>query len=227
MKSRDARVPLEALSTKSRDARVRLEAPSMRRAQAFVAAVRRSRALHGRWARPPATLKEYRAFVERARQPAHVCRLVLAEDGGLAGVVNINEIVRGAFCSGYLGYYAFVPYNGRGYLREAVCTTVGLAFRRYGLHRLEANIQPENTRSLALVQGLGFRLEGCSPRYLKIAGRWRDHEHWALTREEWKLNPQPLRAGCAAETARTPAARARPGPRRPERRSDRRSGYTE
>jgi ribosomal-protein-alanine N-acetyltransferase len=58
------------------------------------------------------------------------------------------------------------------------------AFGDLGLHRVQANIQPENVASLALVQGAGFRREGFSPRYLKIRGRWRDHEQWALTAED-------------------------------------------
>jgi len=59
------------------------------------------------------------------------------------------------------------------------------AFRKLKLHRLEANIQPANHASRRLVKRLGFTREGLSPRYLKIAGRWRDHERWALLSDEW------------------------------------------
>ena len=164
--------------------RVRIERPSLRHAADFLEAVQRSRALHGRWVHPPATLPQYRAFLRRMRGPKDVSHLVCSAEGDLAGVININEIVRGAFCSGYLGYYAFAPQDGRGYMQAGLARVVGLAFRKYGLHRLEANIQPENRRSIALVRSLGFRKEGYSPRYLKIAGRWRDHERWALTADE-------------------------------------------
>ena len=118
--------------------------------------------------------------------PAHLCHLVRTDEGGLAGVINITEIVRGRFSSGYLGYYALAPHNGRGYMRVGLDAVVRRAFGPYRLHRLEANIQPDNERSRVLVQSLGFRREGYSPRYLKIGGRWRDHERWALTIEDWK-----------------------------------------
>jgi ribosomal-protein-alanine N-acetyltransferase len=163
---------------------VRVQRPTLRHAAAFLQAVQRSRALHGRWVQPPATLARYREFLQHFRRPTHVSHLLSTGDGSLAGVVNISEIVRGSFCSGYLGYYALAPYQGRGYMQAGLRAVVRLAFRRYGLHRLEANIQPENRRSIALVRGLGFRQEGYSPRYLKIAGRWRDHERWALTAED-------------------------------------------
>ena len=158
----------------------------MRRAAVFIAAVHRSRRLHGRWVRPPATREHYQAFVRRARKPEQACHLVFTDDGELAGVINISEIVRGSFCSGYLGYYAFTPHAGRGHLRAGLTEVIRLAFREHKLHRLEANVQPDNHRSIALVRGLGFAREGYSPRYLKIAGRWRDHERWALTVESWR-----------------------------------------
>jgi ribosomal-protein-alanine N-acetyltransferase len=71
-------------------------------------------------------------------------------------------------------------------MRLGLAEVVTLAFRAYGLHRLEANIQPGNERSRRLVERLGFRCEGLSPRYLKIGGRWRDHERWAITSEAWR-----------------------------------------
>jgi ribosomal-protein-alanine N-acetyltransferase len=101
------------------------------------------------------------------------------------GVVNISEIVLGPFRSAYLGYYAFEPFAGRGLMRKGFELVLTTAFRTLKLHRLEANIQPANLASRRLVKRLGFTREGLSPRYLKIAGRWRDHERWALLSEEW------------------------------------------
>jgi ribosomal-protein-alanine N-acetyltransferase len=106
--------------------------------------------------------------------------------GELVGVVNVNEIVRGLFQSAYLGFYAFTPYQGRGHMSAGIGMAIARAFGNDGLHRLEANIQPGNLRSIALVKRLGFRLEGLSRRYLKISGRWRDHERWAITKEDWR-----------------------------------------
>lgn len=163
-----------------------LEAPSLKRRDEFLAAVARSRKLHGHWARPPRTAKEFEDNLKRLQTGAHLINWVCTEAGELAGVININEIVRGVFCSGYLGYYAFVPHNGRGYMSKGLRAVMRDAFRQQRLHRLEANIQPDNEASRRLVQRCGFRLEGFSPRYLKIAGRWRDHERWAITVEEWK-----------------------------------------
>jgi [ribosomal protein S5]-alanine N-acetyltransferase len=160
--------------------------PSRKRRDEFLAAVRRSKKLHGRWASAPGTAEKFDAYLERLRKETHLSYWVCTERGELAGVFNINEIVRGLFCSGYLGYYAFAPHHGRGYMKKGLRAVLSEAFGRQRLHRLEANIQPENEASRRLVQNVGFRLEGFSPRYLKIAGRWRDHERWAITAEEWR-----------------------------------------
>ena len=166
--------------------RVRLERPSRRRVTDFLAAVRRSRRLHGAWVSPPTTATAYRDYLRRIRRPSHAGYLVcLADSGDLVGVVNVSEIVRGNFQSAYLGYYAFAPHAGRGLIAEGLALVLREAFGRLGLHRLEANVQPGNASSRRLVRRLGFRREGFSPRYLTVAGRWRDHERWAILAEEW------------------------------------------
>ena len=142
--------------------------------------------LHRGLAFPPKTAEEYQAFLGRLRRSNQVGRFVIGPDDALAGFIGISEIVRGSFQSAYLGYYAFVPLAGRGYMRAGLRLALGLAFQDHGLHRIEANIQPGNARSIALVRSLGFRYEGYSPRYLRLGGRWRDHERWALTVEDWK-----------------------------------------
>jgi len=109
----------------------------------------------------------------------------MASNGSLVGCINLNEIVRGALQSAYLGYYAFSPNQGKGLMKKALTAVVSRSFGIHALHRLEANIQPANERSIGLVTSLGFRLEGYSPRYLKIDGEWRDHERYAITSEEW------------------------------------------
>ena len=143
--------------------------------------MRRSRRLHAPWVSPPSTAAAYRAYLRRVRRPTHVGYFVcLRGSGELAGVVNVSEIVHGAFRSGYLGYYAFAPHARHGLMTEGLALVVDDAFHRLRLHRLEANIQPGNTASRRLVRRLGFTREGYSRRYLKIRGRWRDHERWAV-----------------------------------------------
>lgn len=100
--------------------------------------------------------------------------------GHLVGVINLNEIVAGAFQSAYLGYYGMSRFSRTGRMTEALRAAIDYAFIALGLHRLEANIQPENIASIALVRRLGFKQEGFSPRYLRINGQWRDHERWAM-----------------------------------------------
>ncbi len=112
-----------------------------------------------------------------------VCR---REDGAIVGGANLSQIFHGPLCSAYLGYWTGAPYVRLGYATAGVQLVLRRAFRELGLHRVEANIIPTNTHSIAVVQRLGFRKEGLARRYLKIAGRWRDHERWALLRDDFK-----------------------------------------
>jgi ribosomal-protein-alanine N-acetyltransferase len=169
---------------------VTLRKPSLDHASDFLRSVRRSRSLHKGFVSPPSDGEKFREYVGSLHEEKREGFLVVAEESGdMLGVVNVSEIVRGAFQSAYLGYYAFVPFAGRGLMRQGLQKVIGYCFERLKLHRLEANIQPENRRSISLVQGLGFRLEGFSRRYLKVCGRWRDHQRWAILTEEWRSVP--------------------------------------
>ena len=158
-----------------------------------------NRKYHRPWVRPPLTTVEFRNRLKRYRAAAHECYTVcLLESGEIVGVISINEIVRGAFQSGYLGYYGFPQFAGHGYITEGLKLVLGHAFSKLKLHRLEANIQPNNKRSLAVVKRCGFKKEGYSPKYLKIAGRWRDHQRWTMLKENFKGNTISKSRGLAA-----------------------------
>lgn len=158
-----------------------LRPPAATDQRVFLAAVRHSQSLHRSWVRAPASPAEFRAYLKKMTEPANhayvVCRCDTDE---IAGVINLTNVILGPFRSGYLGYYAFAGQERRGYMREGLMAVIARAFRTLKLHRLEANIQPDNRASLALARTCGFRREGYSPRYLKIGGRWRDHERWAI-----------------------------------------------
>ena len=83
-------------------------------------------------------------------------------------------------------YAGVAGHEGRGLMSEAMQLVLREAFGPLRLHRVEATIQPGNLPSIALARRNGFRLEGFSPRYLKINGRWRDHERWAINAEQWR-----------------------------------------
>jgi ribosomal-protein-alanine N-acetyltransferase len=150
-------------------------------AEEYVAAVRASRKLHGGWLAPPDSADAFAAYLERAAREDHAGYLIRhVECGRLLGYANISNIVRGALQSGYMGYGAFSGHEGRGLMTAGLRLVLDDAFGRLALHRVEANIQPGNERSLAMARRLGFAKEGFSPRYLFIDGAWRDHERWAL-----------------------------------------------
>lgn len=167
--------------------RVKLVEPRRGDRAAWCEMVRASRRFFVGRVSTGATASAFAALLIRAKDPAGVYRLIWRRtDGVLLGAINLSEIVRGKFQSGYLGYYIGAAHTRQGYMTEALQLMLGIAFRRLRLHRVEANIQPNNSASIRLVKRAGFSREGYSPRYLKIAGRWRDHERWALLAEDWR-----------------------------------------
>ena len=158
----------------------------------FLALVRKSRSLHHPWAYPPERGDQFDELVARARREDVVTLLGCRDaDDAIFGVFTVSQIVRGAFQSAYLGYYGHAEHAGRGYMRLALEQVLDHAFGPLALHRVEANIQPGNVPSTALARGAGFRLEGFSPRYLLIGGRWRDHERYAITAEDRRRQKSP------------------------------------
>jgi ribosomal-protein-alanine N-acetyltransferase len=169
--------------------RVVLRPPTADDEDEFIGAMRASRSLHRPWLYMPETSDAYRNYLRKADDPRAApflaCRV---QDGAIIGFLNISEIVRGNYKGGFLGYGGVAGYVGQGYMSEAMQLVLREAFTRLDLHRLEANIQPGNAPSIALAKRAGFELEGFSPRYLKIGGRWRDHERWAIRKETWRTS---------------------------------------
>lgn len=123
-----------------------------------------------------------------SRRDAAFCKLLVcrADDGAIVGGASLNSIIRGPFHNAFAGWWLGDPFEGHGYMTEALTLLLAHGFGPLRLHRIEANIRPENERSKRLAERVGFRLEGYSPRYLQIAGAWADHERYAIVVEEWK-----------------------------------------
>jgi len=168
---------------------------------ALKAALERSRRQHHPWVRVDTSDIALTRWIARSADADFQSFVAFDRSSGApAAVFNLSQIFYGPFCNAYLGYYALAPYMGRGWTRAALPLLLKCAFGALKLHRIEANIQPANLASIALVEGGGFRREGFSPRYLKIGGRWRDHVRYAITAEDWRGQrarpraPSPLTA---------------------------------
>lgn len=148
---------------------------------AFLAAMRDSIGMHTPWLSAPknhADWQRYMSRLERENEAGFLVKRI--QDGAICGVVNLNVITYQALCSAYVSYFGVAGQAEKGYMTEGLSLVVRHAFDELGLHRLEANIQPQNLPSIALARTVGFEYEGFSPRFLKINGVWCDHERWAM-----------------------------------------------
>jgi len=150
----------------------------------FLRVARASRSIHNAWVKVPLTVSAFRRYVNDMRTAEDQAFVVRRRDtGSIAGVVELQDIFMGDFKNAYIIYYAFEGHQRQGLMKQAVIEVIQIAFSKLKLHRLEANIQPENKASKKLAKTCGFSKEGYSPKFLKKGGQWCDHERWAL------LNP--------------------------------------
>lgn len=129
----------------------------------------------------------YRSMMRELRRQVHEGRCLpfaLTVEDDFVGQVTVNNIVMGSAMFGSVGYWIDERQAGHGYMPTAVAMVIDYCFQTVGLHRIEIAIRPENTASLRVVEKLGISSVGFSPRYLHIAGAWRDHRLFAITREE-------------------------------------------
>jgi [ribosomal protein S5]-alanine N-acetyltransferase len=168
-------------------ARVELQPMSEADREDFVAAMAASRELHRPWVSPPVTAAAFDARLARQRERGSEWLLARRrEDGAVVGYFELSELIRGPLQNAFLGYGGVAAHARGGYMTAAMALLLRRAFESLRLHRVEANIQPANEASIALVRRCGFVREGFSERYLKIGGRWRDHERWAIRSEQWR-----------------------------------------
>jgi [ribosomal protein S5]-alanine N-acetyltransferase len=166
---------------------VALRPPQAADREAFIAAMVDSSELHRPWVTPPVTAPEFDAWLTRARRADFDANLaVRPEDDEIVGYFNISQIIRGPLQSAFLGYGGVARRSGAGYMTAALRLVLDRAFTDLALHRIEANVQPGNAPSIALVERCGFVREGFSESYLKIGGRWRDHVRFAIRAEQWR-----------------------------------------
>jgi RimJ/RimL family protein N-acetyltransferase len=205
---------------------LRLRYPSVHDVRAYVSVRRASRGFHLAWeprrkydpTGPEAfrrliaqhnTAGSQRLFVwlddERAAtgELAAHARPPAVDDGqrwpAILGQVSLSLVQPGPSRTAYAGYWVAAACARRGVGSRAVALALDHAFGAMHLHRVEANVQPDNLASIKLVETLGFRDEGLCRKYLEINGEWRDHVRYSMLAEEW-----PAKRATFAERTRQP-----------------------
>lgn len=162
--------------------RIILRRLSAKDREEYIKCVKASAELLFPWVRLPTTLEEFDKYITRFDEKTAECTVICdLNSGKILGTVDVTQIIRGPHQRATVGYYAFIPWAGKGYMSEGFPLVLRFVFKDLGLHRLEADIQPGNKPSLRFAEKLGFRREGYSPGLICIDGEWRDHERWAIT----------------------------------------------
>uniref|UniRef100_UPI000A07B065 GNAT family N-acetyltransferase n=1 Tax=Nocardiopsis chromatogenes TaxID=280239 RepID=UPI000A07B065 len=141
-------------------------------------ALRETRVRNAEWLRPwepthpemplqTSSLTPYVAMLQAIRREArHGLSMpwAVTYEGRFAGQLTVSAIVWGSARSAQVGYWIDREVAGRGVTPTAVALAVDHSFFTVGLHRIEANIRPENRASRRVAEKLGFREEGVRQR---------------------------------------------------------------
>jgi ribosomal-protein-alanine N-acetyltransferase len=150
---------------------------------AFLALAKESSQFHRKWIKLPTDAGAFKRYLSGFDDEIAFCFVVCDADS-IVGFVSLTGIEREPYHRGRLGYGVFEQYARMGYMSFGLKYVISLAFKNLGLHRLEADIQPENAPSKRLIEKMGFTCEGISQKFIRINGEWIDHERWALTFDE-------------------------------------------
>ena len=132
----------------------------------------------------PTAYAAMRRLQDREAKAGRLLPFLVTVDDQVAGAVTVGAVTRGAFDSAYVGYWMDERYAGRGVMTTALALVLDHCFGPVRLHRVEANVRPENEASLRVLAKLGFAAEGRHRRFLFIDEQWRDHLSFALLRED-------------------------------------------
>jgi [ribosomal protein S5]-alanine N-acetyltransferase len=143
--------------------------------------------------------QQLRRTMDRAARQGHLVPFAVDLDGRVVGQMHLFDIVWGARCTGTAGYWLGRAATGRGVATWSLAMLIDFALLETQLHRVEVNVRPENTRSLAVVRRLRLPEEGLRRGLVHVDGRWRDHLTFAVTSEElppgglvaWLQRPDP------------------------------------
>ncbi|MFD2204343.1 GNAT family N-acetyltransferase [Kiloniella antarctica] len=106
----------------------------------------------------------------------------------MLGGITLGNVRRGAAHMGTIGYWMGEVHAGQGYMTEILSSVIDYAFDELALHRLEAACLNHNEASKAVLEKVGFRVEGHARGYLKIDGKWQDHTTFSLLQNDPRLS---------------------------------------
>lgn len=168
--------------------RLRLRALDARDADALFALRSDERAMRY-WSEPP--WREHAqavAHVERMQHERRHCEfypwVATLDDDVLIGTCSLFALSR-EHARAEVGYALRPQWWGRGFAQEMLRLALAHAFDTMVLHRIEADIDPDNTASCRLVERMGFTREGLLRERWRVGGGVQDTALYGLLAREW------------------------------------------